>query len=108
MEFTATWRPATARATLPQTSVEATTESARECAAPLQPVSTVPPANTSAAASHRVASAVLALAVRCRVSAVRTPDFLLPASRPILHTNENRFHYKAASGKRVRAGPDPL
>jgi hypothetical protein len=60
-------------------------------------VSSAPPVNTRAAASHRVASAVLALAVRRRVSAIRTSDFLSPASQPIPNTNENRFHYKAAS-----------
>jgi hypothetical protein len=93
-----TWRPTTARATLPHTSVDATTTIARECAGPPQPVSTVEPVNTRMAGSQHIAGVA---ALSLRLSAIRTSDFLPPAQRPVSNTNDNRFHYKPRSRSRI-------
>jgi hypothetical protein len=78
------WLAATARATLPHTSVDATTMGPRECARPPvpQPVSAAnPTAKTSAADS-----------LTSPIRAVRTLVFLSAGPPTDHNTNDNRFH----------------
>ena len=88
MGLTARWPPATARATLPHTSVDATTVVAAGCAE-----LPIPQAGSVIKAADAVAQTALADSQRVTLtSAIRRSIPYLPAHRPKRNTNENRFH----------------
>jgi hypothetical protein len=84
MGFTLTCWPATARATLPHTPVDATTVAARGCAELPQPVRQLP---TTTIVDRPTATPTADL---------RTVGILLTGRPPTTQTNENRFHRTVA------------
>jgi hypothetical protein len=112
IDLTVTWWPTTALATLPHTSVDATTVAARECrpSAIPQPASTAEPIRHTVTIGRVPDSRRLTLtrAIYVPSAPCSGPISARRLSRPTHNTNENRFHQKVMNHSCVGAIGDPL